>query len=330
MPATGALSYSSYRTYLECPLRWKFLYVEHRPEAPRGYFTFGRVIHSVLEELVRPFVVPAPRRPGSGDGQKTLDDWSPGSSAAAPPRAISPEELVQVYDRSWSGEGYTSAEEEARYRALGRDLLMRFHAQFVKHPVVPVAVEEHLETRWDGIPIHGYIDRIDRTPTGGLEIVDYKTSRELSAEDARDSDQLSLYQVLVENNYAEPVERVTLLHLRSLVPHRAPARTRTTLDPLHARLGMVADGIREQAFEPTPGTSLHALRLPNGLSRVSYGPGHGGGAPHRPRRPVRGSSRGRAPPGGRALPSGREPAPGGRGARPAPRPRLALGRYPTS
>ncbi|MGP8075077.1 MAG: PD-(D/E)XK nuclease family protein [Thermoplasmata archaeon] len=253
MPATGALSYSSYRTYLECPLRWKFLYVEHRPEAPRGYFTFGRVIHSVLEELVRPFVVPAPRRPGSGDGQKTLDDWSPGSSAAAPPRAISPEELVQVYDRTWSGEGYTGAEEEARYRALGRDLLMRFHAQFLKHPVVPVAVEEHLETRWDGIPIHGYIDRIDRTPTGGLEIVDYKTSRELSAEDARDSDQLSLYQVLVENNYAEPVERVTLLHLRSLVPHRAPARTRTTLDPLHTRLGMVADGIREQAFEPTPG-----------------------------------------------------------------------------
>ncbi len=253
MPAASALSYSSYHTYLECPLRWKFLYVEHRPELPRGYFTFGRVIHSVLEELVRPFVVPAPKRPGSGDGQKTLDDWSAGLSAATPPRPMTTEELVAVYDRAWSSEGYTGPDEEARYRNLGRDLLVRFHDQFARHPVVPVAVEEHLEARWDGIPIHGYIDRIDRTPTGGLEIVDYKTSRELSAEDARDSDQLSIYQVLVENNYTEPVERLTLLHLRSLVPHRTPARNRTALDPLHTRLGMVADGIREQAFEPTPG-----------------------------------------------------------------------------
>jgi putative RecB family exonuclease len=253
MASAAALSYSSYRTYLECPLRWKYLYVEHRPELPRGYFTFGRVIHSVLEELVRPFVVPAPRRPGSGDGQKTLDDWSVGSLSASAPRPMDPEELLREYDRVWSSEGYSSAEEEARYRSLGKELLLRFHDQFVQHPAAPVAVEEHLETRWDGIPIHGYIDRIDRTPTGGLEIVDYKTSRELSAEDARDSDQLSIYQVLVENNYAEPVERLTLLHLRSLVPHRTPARTRTTLDPLHVRLGMVADGIREEAFEPTPG-----------------------------------------------------------------------------
>ncbi|EQD29015.1 hypothetical protein B1B_18798, partial [mine drainage metagenome] len=72
-------------------------------------------------------------------------------------------------------------------------------------PRQPVALEEHLEARWDGIPIHGYIDRIDRTPDGGLEIVDYKTSRELSREDARGSDQLSIYQVLVETNYTEPV-----------------------------------------------------------------------------------------------------------------------------
>ncbi len=253
MASAAALSYSSYRTYLECPLRWKYLYVEHRPELPRGYFTFGRVIHSVLEELVRPFVVAAPRRPGSGDGQKTLDDWSPDPAAGSAPRPLNPEELLREYDRAWSGTGYSSPEEEARYRALGRELLLRFLDQFVRNPSTPVAVEEHLETRWDGIPIHGYIDRIDRTPTGGLEIVDYKTSRELSAEDARDSDQLSIYQVLVEGNYAEPVERLTLLHLRSLVPHRSPARARTALDPLHVRLGMVADGIREQAFEPTPG-----------------------------------------------------------------------------
>jgi len=253
--AAPALSYSSYRTYLECPLRWKYLYVERRPETPRGYFTFGRVVHSVLEELLQPYVVPSARRTETGESQRTLDDWKTetGASEAAPGRRLTPEELLAAYDRAWSSEGYGSPEEEARYRSLGREMLLKFHDRLEREPPRPVAVEQHLEATWDGIPIHGYIDRIDRTSSGGLEVLDYKTSRELSHEDARDSDQLSIYQVLVENNYSEPVERLTLYHLRTLTPLRTRARDRTALDPLHVRLGSVADGIREQAFEPTPG-----------------------------------------------------------------------------
>lgn len=256
MAGSSALSYSSYRTYLECPLRWKYLYVERRPETPRGYFTFGRVVHSVLEEVVRPLVVPTARRRDGGESQTTLRDWTEPVDGVTPPGGRPPmgaEELLALYDRLWTNEGYASPDEEARYRALGRDLLLRYRDHLEVDPPSPVAVEEHLETRWDGIPVHGYVDRIDRTPGGGLEVVDYKTSRELSAEDAQSSDQLSVYQVLVEQNYRAPVERLTLLHLRSLTPLRTPARGPRVLEPLHQRMGEVADGIREEAFEPTPG-----------------------------------------------------------------------------
>jgi putative RecB family exonuclease len=251
--AVPALSYSSYRTYQECPLRWKFLYVDRLPEAPRGYFTFGRVIHSVLEALVAPLVVPSARRAGESDRQRTLDEWHAHPGTPTAERWMTVDEMLAAYDRTWSGEGYVSAEEESRYRALGRELLLRYYEFLVRQRPVPVAVEEHLETRWDGIPIHGYIDRIDRTPSGGLEIVDYKTSRDLSNDDARESDQLSLYQVLVERNYAEPVHGLTLYHLRSLTPLRALPRERSELAGLHDRLGNVYDGIRAEAFEPTPG-----------------------------------------------------------------------------
>ncbi len=253
MASTVPLSYSSYHTYAECPLRWKFLYVDRLPETPRGYFTFGRVIHTVLEDLVRPLLVPGARRLAAGDAQRTLDEWHSKGAEPSAVRPITSEELLAAYDRAWLSEGYASPEEEARYKALGRDLLLRYYRQFVKEPPRPVAVEEHLEARWDGIPIHGYIDRIDRTDDGGLEIVDYKTSRELSGEDARSSEQLSIYQVLVENNYTEPVEGLTLYHLRSLTPHRVPPRPREALAALHDRLGTVVDGIRTEAFEPTPG-----------------------------------------------------------------------------
>ncbi|MGB6441875.1 MAG: PD-(D/E)XK nuclease family protein, partial [Thermoplasmata archaeon] len=142
---------------------------------------------------------------------------------------------------------------ESRYRTLGRELLGRYYDRLSRERPNPVSVEEHLEARWDGIPIHGYIDRIDRTPGGGLEVVDYKTSRELSAGDAKDSDQLSLYQVLVASNYSEPVEGLTLYHLRSLTPIRVAPRDPASLTSLYDRLGTVADGIRAQAYEPTPG-----------------------------------------------------------------------------
>ena len=252
MTQVPALSYSSYSTYLECPLRWKFLYIDRLPEVPRGYFTFGRVVHSVLEELVRPMVLPSARRVGEADSQRTLDEWH-APAGPAPGGWMTSEALLALYERSWLSEGYSSPEEEQRYRDLGRELLLRYHDRLLREPPHPVAVEEHLEARWDGIPIHGYIDRIDRTPAGGLEVVDYKTSRDLSNEDARDSDQLSLYQVLVESNYSEPVEKLTLYHLRSLTPLRTAPRERGALLTLHDRLGTVTDGIRSDAFEPNPG-----------------------------------------------------------------------------
>ncbi len=247
------LSYSSSRAYLECPLRWKFLYVDRLTEAPRGYFSFGRTIHSVLEAIVRPLVVPGARRSGEAESQRTLDDWHPSTPAVPGPAALSEEKLLAIYDREWLTEGYTSPEEEARYRALGAEMLRGFYAQMRRDPPHPVAVEQHLEASWDGIPIHGYIDRIDRAPGGGLAVLDYKTSRELRSEDARESDQLSLYQVLVEKNYSDPVEELTLYHLRSLTPLRVSRRPKETLELLYDRLGVVTDGIRAQAFDPTPG-----------------------------------------------------------------------------
>lgn len=254
MASLQALSYSSVRTYLECPLRWKFLYIDRRPEAPKGYFSFGRTVHSVLEELLRPLVVAPSRRAEVGLTQRTLDAFPPpDGEGGAPGQMMTTEEMLETYARLWSGEGYSSPEEEARYRSLGEEMLRRYHETLTRTPPMPVAVEAHLQARWDGLPIHGYIDRIDRGPGGGLEIVDYKTSRELSREDAQGSDQLSMYQVLVEENYPEPVERLTLYHLRSLTPHGVPRRPAEALDELKGRVGVVRDGIRAASYEPTPG-----------------------------------------------------------------------------
>jgi putative RecB family exonuclease len=246
-----ALSYSSVRTYLECPLRWKFLYVDDLKEAPRGYFSFGRTVHSVLEELLKPLVVPSGRRVGSGATQHTLDDWRVGARAVG--SLPSQSEMLQLYDTAWIRDGYGSTEEEKRYKQLGEEILVAYREDLVRAPPAPVSVEEHLEAKWNGVAVHGYVDRIDRTPNGGLEILDYKTSRELSQADAEESDQLSVYQVLVEQNYPEPVEQLTLYHLRTRTPRSVPRRDAGVLDAVHDRFARAGDGIRSESYEPTPG-----------------------------------------------------------------------------
>jgi putative RecB family exonuclease len=247
-----ALSYSSVRTYLECPLRWKFLYIDDLKEAPRGYFSFGRTVHTVLEELLKPLVVPSGRRVGTGATQHTLDDWRAGGGVGRGPLP-SRSDMLRLYETSWIRDGYGSSEEENRYKHLGEELLLAYHDDLVRAPPAPVAVEEHLEAKWNGLPVHGYIDRIDRTPNGGLEILDYKTSRELSQADAEESDQLSVYQVLVEQNYPEPVEQLTLYHLRSRTPRSVPRREPVALSEVHERFSRASDGIRSESYEPTPG-----------------------------------------------------------------------------
>jgi putative RecB family exonuclease len=254
--SSSPLSYSSVRAYLECPLRWKYLYIDRLSEAPKGYFSFGRTIHSVLEEAVRPLVMPSARRTPSGRSQRTLEDFHPGSVPLAQPDPGTIGETAAVlamYRRAWVSDGYTSPEEETRYKRLGEEILTGYWEALRANPPSPVAVEEHLEATWDGIPVHGYIDRVDRTRNGGLEVVDYKTSRELSRAEAKESDQLAIYQVLVRENFSDPVEGLTLYHLRSLTPLRTEPRSVPVLEELHGRVSTVRDGIRAEEYPPTPG-----------------------------------------------------------------------------
>ncbi|MDE1820288.1 MAG: PD-(D/E)XK nuclease family protein [Euryarchaeota archaeon] len=263
MGTVPPLSYSGFSAYEECPLRWKFRYIDKLPELPRGYFSFGRSIHSALEEFVGPLakaagvgIVPAG---APGTVQRTLRDFDARSGKVEPEeeRTLPPPmplpELLEIYRRVWVSDGYLSPEDEKRYFDLGADLLRRFHALFLSAPPCPIAVEQELDAQLDGIRVHGIVDRIDTTPKGALEVLDYKTSKELSWQDAKESDQLTLYQVLVERNYSRPVETLTLYHMRTLSPLRTPARGPDEVSELASRMGEVSDGIRAEVYDPRPG-----------------------------------------------------------------------------
>lgn len=110
-----------------------------------------------------------------------------------------------------------------------------------------VAVEQRFEGQWQGLPVRGTIDRIDRTPAG-LELIDYKLGRTIqrawnSTQKLTLDLQLELYKEVGAAAIApdQPVNQVRYLHLRAAKATQPKSADPAELEQLAIRL--------KQAFE---------------------------------------------------------------------------------
>jgi putative RecB family exonuclease len=215
------LSYTQISLYQTCPLCYKLQYIDGLKPKDKWYFSFGATLHLCAEYFFRVKVPPPP----------------------------SLAELLDFYESSWLAEGYESAEEEAKYRAYGREILARFwqihHADFR----MPLAVERMFYVDIEGVKLRGYIDRVDKLESGGLSIIDYKTNQELfTLEELERNLQLTLYQLAVQEIWQLPVDRLTLYHLRSNTPCSCGPRGEAQLAAARQMVLEVADSIAREKF----------------------------------------------------------------------------------
>ena len=161
-------------------------------------------------------------------------------------------ELLQFYEQKWISQGYESAEEEANYKAYGREMLTKFWEIHSADFQMPVAVEKMFYIDIDGVKLRGFIDRVDKLESGKLSIVDYKTSKELFTTDYLEKDlQLTLYQIAAEQMWDIPVERLAFYHFRSNTPFICGARDKAQLDDARRLVLEVAKNIAGQNFPAT-------------------------------------------------------------------------------
>jgi putative RecB family exonuclease len=218
------LSYSQISLYQSCPLCYKLQYIDRLETKDKGYFSFGTTMHACAEYFFKVKVPPPP----------------------------SLEELLQFYDKNWLSAGYESAEEEANYKAYGREMLARFWEIHNPDFRMPIAVEWMFYIDVEGIKLRGFIDRIDKLESGGLAIVDYKTDRELfTSEYLARNLQLTLYQMAVAKSWFLPVERLTLYHFRTNTPCSCPPRDEAQLEEAKKLVLTVAEGIEAGKFPAT-------------------------------------------------------------------------------
>lgn len=216
------LSYSSINTYETCPAKFKFQYEDRLPTSPSPALSFGDSLHQALH-LFHNRPVPA---------------------------APSLEELHEMLDAVWVGEGFGDKAEERMYRDHGHQVLAQYHADNAGSYRIPAALEFRFAIEVEGVQLTGIIDRMDRIPGGGYEIIDYKTSRRLPPRSVIDRDlQLSVYHLAAREVWDIEPERLTLYYL---LPGQRMSTTRTAADAdeLRRRIATVAERIEAGKFEP--------------------------------------------------------------------------------
>ncbi len=216
------LSYSSINTYETCPAKFKFQYEDRVPQATSPALAFGDSLHRALH-LFHDRPVPVPP---------------------------SLEELHEMLEISWVSDGFRDGSEEQMYRDHGRQVLGLYHRENAPQYRIPAALEFRFTVEVEGIALSGVIDRMDRIPGGGYEIIDYKTNRRLPPQARIDRDlQLSIYHLAAREVWGIEPERLTLYYL--LPGQRmTTARTSADVDELRRRIGTVAERIAAGKFEP--------------------------------------------------------------------------------
>jgi RecB family exonuclease len=199
-------------------------------------FTFGSTAHAAFEAFTKE------RRERAARGEPP------------PTRA----DLGQLFAAEWKPTGFPDATSEQTYRRRTASLLDNFW----EGELATAGTALHEELRFelpldpgDGRPvvrIGGSIDRIDRLPSGGIEVLDYKTGTPGTQKSVNESLQLSIYALACREvlGLGTP-ERVTLYYTEAAT-RMSTARTDDQLDAARDELLARAAVIRSGDFRATP------------------------------------------------------------------------------
>lgn len=176
------LNYSKVQAYLNCPLLYRFIYVDRRFAPQTAFSSLGLSVHRALARY-------------HGGGRDLSD-------------------LIRHYEDAWLHHGYTSAQQSMEFYAKGAETLEKWWAYNQEHKAEIIYWERQFEFEFERWKIKGTIDRVDRLPGGEVEVIDYKMGFEgKTAADVSSSLQLSIYAIAMSRAFRQKVGALSYLVL---------------------------------------------------------------------------------------------------------------------
>jgi len=230
-----ALSASDIDLYRTCPLKYKFARVFAIPQEPTINQRFGILIHQVLE------------RYHAEEMRAHATGVDPSFSAPAG----SLDRLLALFEAGWRRAGFGASDDELQYRDRAVAALTRYEERFSRSGSRPVWLERNFNFAIGPHRLRGRVDRVDKVPDGGYELIDYKTGDPGSGPKLSGDVQIALYRMAARSAWDVEAELGSYWYVLAdervavaAAPDDAERVERTVLE--------VGAGISDQDFEPRP------------------------------------------------------------------------------
>ncbi|MBZ5655677.1 MAG: ATP-dependent helicase [Acidobacteriia bacterium] len=223
---TTGLSATAIEIYEECPLRFKLEREWNLPRDVPASLHYGAAMHRVLRTFY--------------DAQRFG-------------RQIADAELLEAFRADLASAGIADRYQYDLYLRQGMEQLGQFLelARQVPPPEV-LQTEQRFELQVSSAKLTGRVDRIDRSGSDAVDIVDYKTGKPRLQEDADNSLQLSLYALAAKEVWGERAEHLIFYNLENNTSV-STTRSDAELEAAKSRVEDVADAIAHGKFPAKPG-----------------------------------------------------------------------------
>jgi DNA helicase II / ATP-dependent DNA helicase PcrA len=219
-----SLSASDLDLYLTCPLKYKFARVFGIPQEPTINQRFGILIHNVLERF---------HKEAGAEGEDSL------------------QRLMELFEAGWRRTGFGSSDDELQFRDRAREAMRLYWERERESEGEPVWLERKFDIRIGEHQVRGRVDRVDRLPGGGHEVIDYKTGERKSESDLDSDLQLALYRLAARQAWDLDVGAGSYYYVLDAEKVAAPTKP-DDAERVERTVLQVGEGVLGQDFEPRP------------------------------------------------------------------------------
>lgn len=222
-PEPLELNSTAIESYRKCPQRYLFSHLWSLQEGPKATLTFGRVMHATIRRVMAEF---------KKGNRLPFDD------------------VEHIYEAEWSAIGFEDDYQETEYKKDGLEQLRIFHQALLAEAPQILELEKTFELPTENnVVLKGRIDQINALGRRQVEILDYKTGKPRSYNEARRDLQLSIYTLAAREILELDPVRLAFHYLQT---NERQETTRDTkqLDEALKIVQEVAADIRAGSFPP--------------------------------------------------------------------------------
>ena len=247
------LSPSSFSAFKDCPLAFRFSYLDKLPQPPSPAASKGTLVHRALEHLML-------RDPGARTLANALADLDHARADLAGDPDFTELELT--------------LDEWERFHAEAEVLVRKYFELEDPSTIVPIGLELRLAATIGSVQLRGIIDRLELDADGELVITDYKTGAVPGERyEIKRLAGVHMYAAMVEHVLGRRPVKVQLLYLskpEAIITSPSEQSVTGVMRKTDALWSAIGRACERDDFRPNPG------RLCDWCAYKPYCPAYGG------------------------------------------------------